>query len=239
MVSPATTSQANNLADAIVAAGVCAYGECSSLAVDKSTAFIRSRGVPPGLCKFHTMRAEMDAQLENWPLGTGKFQDSEPYIKWVRAALDSGVLTYREMSLSGVTGQMMSDLTGISRHTITNLRKGAFKKIQTRTANMLDPYVALTTPHGPVAGFQAGDRVDRAQLARLPKGTVVLDKHRRAWQLRDGASKRSQGEWYAAHGQDRPTTERAAARFSNLSSGPNFPATILWIPGVPVSEMQR
>lgn len=230
-------SAANQREDTLVAAGVCGYGGCDTPAMDRDSVSVHN--VPPGLCKFHTLAAIMESRRHNWPTRDGAYRDAEPYITWVRTVLDSGIITYQGLSLANVDRHTLAILVGIHPDTVTNLRKGEYKKLKVRTARLLDPYITLTTPTGTVNGLQTGDRVERGELFRLPKGSVVLDNYRRAWQCRDGRTKHSAPAWYPAHGLTVLESPETTHQYPALDHGPRLPATVLWIPGKPVKALKR
>lgn len=223
------------LEDQLVAAGVCAHGDCDTPAMDQGQ--LPDVMAPAGMCKFHTLRAVMETRRRDWPSNSGAYRDAEPYVRWVRAALDSGTVTYRELSLTSVDRFVLAALVGVSQETVTNIRKGAYGKIKARTARLLDPYVNLTTTSS-ATGLQVGDRVTYAQLFRLPRGTVVLDNYRRAWQYRNGMTRAAPAVWYPAHGLT-TSDDPASRQVSDLGHGPRLPASILWIPGKPLKGLTR
>lgn len=234
--NPTYITAAERAEDQLVESGLCGYSQCDTTSVDHAVS--RQVDAPGGLCKFHTLQAALDSRRKSWPGGTAptEYRDAEPYIKWVRSAMESGTITYRGLTVYNVDKNVLAALAGISVGTVAVLRQGVYPRVKFRTAHALDPYVTLTTTE-PDSTIKVGDRVDRAGLYRLPKGATVMDRYLRAWQSRDGGTRHRAPVWYPAHGltpEDSPATD---ANYPSLDNGPRLPATVVWLPPRPLKGL--
>lgn len=136
-------------------AGMCQFTGCYSPAMPAEDARRRlaPMNVPTGLCKAHTLGAVMALKAGNLPEVTREYTDAGPYREWVTAALASGTLTFKGLTLHDVTQKDLAAIIGVHRVMLSRLVNGhqTSGKIRRSVVNRMRPFILYvsTAPNGP------------------------------------------------------------------------------------------
>lgn len=112
--------------------------------------------------------------------------EARPYARWVMSVMDARAVVFDDVTLTGLSQRSLARMTGVSKSVISDLNRGERAVISRPSAVTLDPWVYGTHPGAgtKVRVHSAGTRVQDASAARkLPRGTVMLDRYGRAWQM--------------------------------------------------------
>ena len=147
-------------------------------------------GVPVGrspLCPLHRLARKVHSASVPVPHHPeDQTVDAGPYSRWVKAVMDARAVVYDDLTVSGLSQRSLSRMTGISKSVISDLCRGERAVISRPSAVTLDPWVYGTHPGAGTRTRMAstGTRIpDAHAAARLPRGSVMLDRYGRAWQM--------------------------------------------------------
>ena len=191
------------------AAQRCLHADCPAYPA-KPDAY--PRGWETRLCLEHSMAEYVRRDHRGAYRPPHMSVDAAMYSQWVQDVVSARAITYRGVTLPGMTQNRLTWLTGVSQSILSRLGNGKVSTVSRSTAMSLDPWLA-TRP-----GATQRDRVAAhrhvptpAVAHRLPYRAIMVDSRGVAWQRMTDRFK-------------------AVPDPRNLSASPNYPCKLLWLP---------